>query len=183
MPLALLLGVLAAAAFAQPIDVAVHTQGGRVIVDVTAHVAAPREIVWAVVTDYDHMAEFLTMLKTSTVQSRNGNQLEVAQTGEARRGFLHFSFSTLRAVELVPDREIHSHLIRGDFKSYEFTTRLVDDAPGGIAIQHHGEYVPTTWVPPVIGPAMIETETRKQYTQLIAEMTRRQAAERPAPKD
>jgi Polyketide cyclase / dehydrase and lipid transport len=181
--LAWLLVGLAGASTAQPIDVSVRTLGPKVVVDVTAHVVATREVVWAVVTDYDHMAEFMTTLKSSTVVSRQGNLLEVAQTGEAKRGFLHFSFSTVRAVELTPAREIRSYLIKGDFKSYEFTTRLDDGAPGGIAIVHHGEYVPTTWVPPVIGPAMIESETRKQYTQLIVEILRRQAGEHRAPSE
>ena len=176
VPLALFLMFVVTAAFAQPIDVKVQTQGERVVVDVTASVAAKREIVWGVLTDYDHMAEFLTNLKSSAVLTRKGNQLVVEQTGEAKRAFLHFSFSTTRSVELTPSSEIRSHLVRGDFKSYEFTTRLIGDAAGPTTIVHHGEYAPNAWVPPVVGPAMIETETRKQYAELIAEMLRRRAS-------
>lgn len=174
-PLAFLLMFTATAAVAQPIAVKIQTQGERVIVDVTANVAAKREIVWDVLTDYDHMAEFVTNLKSSTVVKRQGNQLVVEQAGEAKRAFFHFSFSTIRSVELTPGSEIRSHLVRGDFKSYEFTTRLRGDATGPTTIEHHGEYVPNAWVPPVLGPAMIETETRNQYTQLIGEMLRRAA--------
>ena len=174
-PLALLLMFAATAAFAQPIAVKVQTHGERVIVDVTANVAARREIVWDALTDYDHMPEFVTNLKSSTVLKRQGNQLVVEQAGEAKRAFLHFSFSTIRSVELTPGSEIRSHLVRGDFKSYEFTTRLNGEAIGPTTIEHHGEYVPNAWVPPVVWPAMIETETRNQYTQLIAEMLRRTA--------
>jgi ribosome-associated toxin RatA of RatAB toxin-antitoxin module len=160
---------------AQPLAVTVRKLGDQVIVDVSARVEARADCVWEVLTDYDHMAEYLSAIKSSQVVSRRGNELEVAQSGEARRGFLHFSFSTVRAVELRGEREIRSHLIRGDFKSYEFTTRIVPEAGGMVSILHHGEYVPTTWVPPVVGPAMIETETRKQYGELIAEILRRQA--------
>jgi ribosome-associated toxin RatA of RatAB toxin-antitoxin module len=156
-----------------PVDVVVQTRSGSVIIDVTARMHAKREVVWAVLTDYDHMAEFLTTLKASSILARRGNQMEVAQTGEARRGFLHFSFSTVRSVELVPNQEIRSQLISGDFKSYEFTTRIVDAPDGVITIVHHGEYEPKTWVPPVVGPAMIESETRKQYGELIEEIQRR----------
>lgn len=155
------------------VDVVVQTRSGNVVIDVTARVHAKREVVWAVLTDYDHMAEFLTTLKASSILVRRGNQMEVAQTGEARRGFLHFTFSTVRSVELVPDREIRSQLISGDFKSYEFTTRITDAADGTITIVHHGEYEPKTWVPPVVGPALIEEETRKQYAELMAEISRR----------
>ena len=180
--LVLLLALVAASARAEPIEVAVHTQGERVIVDVTAHVAARREVAWDVLTDYDHMADFVSNLKASVVLSRNDNRLQVEQSGEAKRGFLRFAFSTVRSVELIADREIRSHLVRGDFKSYEFTTGLVGDASGPTTIVHHGEYVPTRWVPPVIGPTLIETETRKQYAELIAEMLKREATEPPSPR-
>ncbi len=171
----LALGLWPFSLWAQPIDVSVRQDGEHIVVDVSARVAAKIENVWAVLTDYEHMPEFLSALKSSQVLSRKGNELEVAQTGEARRGFLHFSFATVRAVELTPEREIRSHLIRGDFKSYVFTTRLANEADGTVLITHHGEYVPTSWVPPVVGPAMIETETRKQYLELTTEMLRRQS--------
>lgn len=167
---------------AQPIDVRVDRRGDLVVVDVEATVAAASRRAWDVLTDYDHMASYLSMLKSSAIVRRDGNSLEVAQTGEAHRAFLHFTFSTLRAVELVPGKEIRSHLISGDFKSYAFTTRIAGDG-AHTRISHHGEYVPNRWVPPGIGPALIKAETTKQYEELIAEMLRREhaAAATPAP--
>ncbi len=85
---------------------------------------------------------------------------------------MSFSFAATRAVELLPIREIRSHLIKGEFKPYESTTRLVEE-PSGTLIVHHGEYVPTEWMPPLIGPAIIESQTRKQYEEFIAEIMRR----------
>jgi carbon monoxide dehydrogenase subunit G len=163
---------------AQPIDVRVEKRGELVVVDVEATVAAPLQQAWAVLTDYDHMASYLSMLKSSAIVAREGNTLQVEQTGEAQRAFLHFTFRSLRSVELVPEREIRSHLISGDFKSYAFTTRIA--AKGGqTQISHHGEYVPTRWVPPGIGPALIKGETTRQYEELIAEMLRRERAAAP----
>jgi hypothetical protein len=86
--------------------------------------------------------------------------------------FLTFSFAATGSVELLPMREIRSHLIKGDFKSYKSTTRLVEK-PSGTLVVHHGEYVPTAWLPPLIGPSIIESQTRKQYEEFIAEITRR----------
>ena len=172
---ATLLALAAASAHADSVDVTVRLQDERVIVDVTAQVAARRTVAWAVLTDYDHMAEFVGNLKTSAVLSRKGNVLEVAQSGEAKRGFLSFAFATVRSVELVAQREIRSRLLRGDFKSYEFKTGLAGNPSGPTTIVHHGEYVPMRWVPPVVGPALIESETRKQYVELITEMVRREA--------
>ncbi len=79
-------------------------------------------------------------------------------------------------VDQLP-HEIRSHLVSGDFKSYEATTRLVEQ-PSGTLIVHHGEYVPKAWLPPMIGPAVVESQTRKQYAEMIAEILRRKAASR-----
>jgi hypothetical protein len=172
-----LLAFASASVLSQPIEVKVQKLGERVVVDVYAHAAVNREVAWAVLTDYEHMAQFVSNLKSSAVLSRNGNLLEVEQNGEAKYGFLHFSFSTVRAVELIDDSEIRSHLLRGDFKSYSFSTRLVADAAGSVMIEHHGEYIPKAWIPPVVGPSLIESGTRKQYLEMIAEMKRRQAGD------
>jgi hypothetical protein len=180
--LAAVLALVATSTLAQPIEVRVEKRGPEVIVDVEATVAAGAAHAWAVLTDYDHMAEFVSTLKSSSVISRRGNALEVAQTGEAKRAFLHFTFSSVRAVELVPHKEIRSRLISGDFKSYVFTTRIVDQGATTL-IEHHGEYVPNTWVPPGIGPTLIRDETMKQYGELIAEMLKRQRASQPPPSE
>jgi ribosome-associated toxin RatA of RatAB toxin-antitoxin module len=168
-------------AAAQPIDVRVGMRGDQVVVDVQAMVAAKPAEAWSVLTDYDHMASFVSALKSSAIVGRNGNSLEVEQTGEAKVGFMSFSFHSLRAVQLTPEREIHSKLIRGDFKSYEFTTRILASGAGTLIV-HHGEYVPTSWVPPGVGPSMIKAQTSKQYAELVSEILARQRSDVPSPK-
>lgn len=161
-------------AAAQEIDVRVERRGETVVIDVEALVAAPVQDAWAVLTDYEHMASFVSNLKSSTVISRDGNSLEVAQSGETKVAFMHFSFAVVRAVELVPMQEIRSKLSKGDFKSYESTTRIVDQRTQ-VLILHHGEYVPKSWLPPMVGTAVIRAETRKQYGEFLAEILRRKA--------
>jgi carbon monoxide dehydrogenase subunit G len=171
----LLLSLLCPAARAQPVDVQVALQdGGKVVLDVSASVDAPREQVWAVLTDYDHMAGFVSNLKSSAVIGHDGNTLQVEQSGEARAGLLHFAFHSIRSVELVAPQEIRSHLVSGDFKSYEAVTRVTPQDGGRTLITFHGEYVPNRWVPPGLGPSLIKSETGKQYDELIAEIHRRQ---------
>ena len=78
----------------------------------------------------------------------------------------------VREIQLVPQREIRSRLISGNLKASEFTTRIVDEA-GGLRILNSGRYTPKIWVPPLIGPALIEAETRKQFGEIRAEIMRR----------
>ena len=46
----------------------------------------------------------------------------------------------MRAVELVAEREIRSRLVRGEFKSYEFTTRIEGDAGGHEVVEQPGVF-------------------------------------------
>jgi ribosome-associated toxin RatA of RatAB toxin-antitoxin module len=175
--LALAASVLAAAnaCSADELAVRVERRGDLVVIDVEATVAAPVRDAWSVLTDYEHMASFVSNLKSSNVLSRNGNSLEVSQTGETKVAFMRFSFAVVRAVELVPMQEIRSTLVKGDFKSYEASTRIIDQR-SHLLIVHHGEYVPKAWLPPMVGMAVIKSETHKQFGELVAEILRRKVA-------
>ncbi len=143
------------------IEVNVDRRGAKIIVDMQFSIAATPLEAWPVRTDYEHIAAFVSNLKSSVVLRRNDNTLEVEQSGEAKRGLLAYPFETVRAVELVPFEEIRSTLVKGKFKSYSFTAGIVDDGTA-VSVIKHGEYEATTWVPPIVGPALIEAETRKQ---------------------
>lgn len=182
---AAMLTFAAAPSHADDSDIVVHVEqrGRLVIVDVSMPVDANIEQAWAVMTDYDHMAGFVSNLSVSRVQSREGNTLTLLQKGKATRGLLTFSFENVREIMLTPPREIHSRLISGDLEASEFTTRLAEEG-ASVRITNHGEFIPKIWVPPVIGPAMITAETRAQFGQLRSEIIRRKAqrsAERSRP--
>lgn len=155
-------------------DIAVHVQqaGAEILVTVDCPVRAPVAIVWEVLTDYDTMASFISNLQFSGVERRVDNHLTVRQTGKVNRGLLSFSFDNVREIELLPPTEIRSKLVRGDMKASAFTTRIVEVA-GVVHIENSGRYTPSVWVPPLLGPALIEGETRKQYAEIRAEIVRR----------
>ena len=162
----------------QDILIQIRKEGPSVVVEVVCPVDAPGSIVWEVLTDYDHMAKFLSNLEYSSVEDTAGNVLRVHQKGKASRGPLTLTFDMVREVELVPHSEIRSRLISGDLKASDFVTRIVVTAEG-VNIVHSGRYVPKMWVPPYIGPALIEAETQKQFGEVRAEILRRSAMFRP----
>jgi ribosome-associated toxin RatA of RatAB toxin-antitoxin module len=177
---ALLLAFLFVAATpcaAQEIDVRVERNGETVVVDVDAHMPGALRETWAVFTDYEHMASFLSNLTASKVVAKKDRSLEVMQAGSTNVGFMTFGFEAVRAVDLLPMHEIRSSLVSGDFKAYASTTSL-SPAGSGTRVRHHGEYVPKSWLPPLVGPAVIERETKKQYREFAAEIERRSAAQR-----
>jgi ribosome-associated toxin RatA of RatAB toxin-antitoxin module len=154
--------------------VQVEKRGGTVVIDVEMPVQVPAATAWAVLTDYDNMVAYISNLRSSKVLSKRGNSMTVAQSGTTRVAFMEFSFSAVRSVSLHPHREIESSLVTGDFESYSSTTKIVG-ADNAVRIVHHGEYVPKSWLPPIVGVSVIEAETRKQYGEFAAEMRRRHA--------
>ena len=146
--------------------------GAEVVVEVDCPVRAPVLAVWDVLTDYDNMSRFISNLQYSGIEGRVDNVLKVRQFGKASRGPLTITFDNVREVELRPFTEVRSRLISGDLKASAFTTRLVD-VDGLVHIVNSGRYTPKIWVPPVIGPALIEEETRKQFGEIRTEILRR----------
>jgi len=155
-------------------DIIVHAkkEGPEIVVEVDCPVRAPLLAVWDVLTDYDNMSRFISNLQYSGIQGRVDNVLKVRQYGKATRGSLTITFDNVREVELRPFTEVRSRLISGDLKASVFTTRLVD-VDGLVHIVNSGRYTPKIWVPPVIGPALIEAETRKQFGEIRTEILRR----------
>jgi hypothetical protein len=162
----------------QDIVVRVLKDGQNITVDVDCPVDAPWSVVWEVLTDYDHMAEYISNLEFSGVNYAEGNLLRVHQKGKASRGPLTLTFDNVREIELVPAREIRSRLISGDMKASDFVTRIVEVA-ARVHIVNSGHYTPNMWVPPIIGPVLIEAETQKQFGEIRSEILRRSAMRRP----
>jgi hypothetical protein len=158
---------------AEDIVVTVKKDGETIVVDVDMPVRASPRAAWDVLTDYDHMAQFVGNVQASRITDRKGNMLVVAQKSSTAFGLLKFAFDNVREVELVPHHEIRSKLISGDMKASAFTTRILSDGAGGARVVNHGEFVPTMWVPPVVGTAFLEAQTRKQFNELRAEIMRR----------
>jgi carbon monoxide dehydrogenase subunit G len=173
----LLAGAVYAAGAPDDSDIAatVHREGREVIVDVDMRVDATPQEAWEVLTDYDHMSRFVPDLVSSRIIRRDGDRIEVAQQARFHFGPFALEAGNVRAIELAPPHEIRSRLISGDMLSSTFVTRI---APDGDAtrITNHGEFIPDRWLPPFVGTAIVQAQTRKQFAELRAEIIRRHHA-------
>lgn len=154
------------------ITVNIRREGEAISVDVDLVVDATPQQVWDVMTDYNHMARFVSSVKMSQIVGQTEGKLEVAQSSHFGFGPFVLTLENVREIEFVPLREIHSTLIRGDMKASVFTTRIVADGDG-TRISNHGRFTPDRWIPPVIGSALLESATRKQFAEFRAEILRR----------
>jgi hypothetical protein len=173
--LSLALVALALSARAEePLWSEVSIDGEWVRVEVSFAVPASRAQVWEVLTDYQHMASFISNVAVSKVISRNGSVLQIFQSGKAQRGILEFPFEVLREVHLSPMHLIESHMITGSMKYQDGVTEITDEG-GETRVVFHGASIPGVWIPPVVGKSFIETEIREQYKEVEAEILRRTA--------
>jgi uncharacterized membrane protein len=172
----LMLGSMAAMAVdSRDIEVKVSVDGETVRVESSYLVEATPAEVWSVMTDFENMPRFVSNLKSSTVVSRNGDVVTVAQSGEAAYGLLKFAFQSVRELRLMPTRRIESRLVSGNMERYEGITELSDEG-GRTRVVVRSVAVPGKWVPPVVGPLFIVREAREQLAEFRAEILRRKAA-------
>ena len=162
------------------ITVQVDRDGNTFAVAAQFTVAASTDEVWDVLTDFEHMAQILSNVDASRIANREGNRFEVIQKSHASAGLIRVSLDSVRAVELTPKREIQSHLIKGDLKSSEFTTRIADE--GGITrITVSGRFVAGGLSAAALTPETVQAQTQRQYQELREEILRRKAKEPPPP--
>ncbi len=87
--------------------------------------------IWSVLTDYDHLSEFIPNLSSSSVISRKGDCVHLKQVGSQE--FFGFRFSAQVHLELNEDRSagvLRFHLIKGDFRRFEGSWRIRELAGG-----------------------------------------------------
>ena len=159
------------------IEVQVKMAGENVIVDVTFTVPATQQEVWAVLIDFDHMADFVSNLQESKVVSVSGDTLTIFQRGSATYGPVSYPFESTREIRLMPFHKIRTHLISGNMRKMEGTTQLLDEG-GQTRVIHHTDTIPEVWIPLAVGKVFIEHEMREQFHELRNEIIKRKKKER-----
>ena len=77
-------------------------------------------VLWEVLTDYDHLSDFIPNLASSTVVARKEKRVQLNQVGSQQ--LLGLRFSAQVHLELVEDRakgQLKFHMIKGDFRRFE----------------------------------------------------------------
>jgi ribosome-associated toxin RatA of RatAB toxin-antitoxin module len=150
--------------------------GEGFVVDLVMRAPLPRELAYEVLTDFEHMANWVPNVKESRVVKREGNRTTVEQQGLARFGLLSFPYTTVRDVELDAPASIRSTQVAGSMKRLTSLMRLSSEG-GATRLDYHAEFVPGAVAAKVLTKAFIEHEFSEQFEAIVAEMIRRK--ERP----
>lgn len=157
-------------------DIAVSVDGDEVQIDISALIEARPRDVWAVFTDFDRMADFVSNLNSSHVIARsNPNHLTVEQHGRAGVGLVSFTLDSVREIQMKPFEWIRSKLLSGGMKKFDGITRISEEG-SKTRVSYHSDVTSASWIPPVIGRKLIEEQAREQFTQMLQEVLRRKQA-------
>lgn len=158
---------------ASDINVEASRHGEVIAVHAQLSVPVPATLAFSVLTDYDHMRQFLPGLTESRIVERSPGQLLVAQSGGVPFGPISIPFNYVRRVQLQPAARLVSHVISGSVKKADVTTTLAE-SKGQTLITYDSEAT-TVWLPFGIGASAIAAHVRSQLDSMRKEMLRRQA--------
>lgn len=125
-----------------------------------------------VLTDFEHMVDFVPNLTSSRIVSRAGNVYRIAQQGKAKFGPFAISFESERRVELTADGRLLAQALSGSTKSMKSELRI-EAVATGTRLDYKIEMEPEQWLPSALGVSFMRHELAEQFTALIHEMQRR----------
>ncbi len=166
-----------AAAGADDMQVRVERHGTSFRVQATATVAAAPATVWGVLTDYDHLSEFIPGLTSSVTRHRAGDHALVEQTGEARFFFFAFPVEVRLEVSESPGQSISSRAVGGNLK-YMTGRYDIERSGGAVVVRYRGELEPVVALPRFIGALAVRSMAEEQFAAMVAEIERRAAGAR-----
>ncbi len=140
---------------------------------------APR-VAWDVLTDFEHMAEFVPNLESCRVLSRDASTVTFIQKGRIRFGVLSFAFESERRVDLRPHEGLLlARALSGTARHMASEMRLSAEGTG-TRLDYRVEMIPGRWIPSSLGISGMRHEVAEQFSAIATEMVRRNEA-RPSP--
>lgn len=162
--------------FALEVERVAGADGGKVYqIKSSAKVAAMPGVVWGILTDYEHFADYLPNLHSVRVLSRNDNTVVVEQLGEAR--FLFFSQAIRLVVQVherAPDR-IDISLVEGDMKVYRARWELTPLAgASGTRVEYNATIEPKFSVPEAVETSVVRKDVAAMMAAMLSRLDRRE---------
>ena len=155
------------------IETAEHNEA--ITVNASAVMQVRRATAWSVISDYDHLADFVPDMQSSRVLQRDGNQVLLEQKGSL--GFLFFrqAIEVRLAVTEWPQQRIAAHAIGGNLKQMDGSYTLETQADGRVRLAYSARLVPAFAIPPLVGKPVLRQLLKRQFKALVDEIQRREA--------
>jgi carbon monoxide dehydrogenase subunit G len=152
-------------------------EGEFIKVSATAQMQVDRRTAWDVLSDYDHLAEFIPDMLSSRIVLRNADGVLVEQKGEI--GFLFFRqpLEVTLAVFEQPPRRIVARGVAGNVREMEARYEL-QSSQDGVKLSYFGRFIPEFFLPPIVGMAIVRSSMERKFRAMVDEILRRDALAR-----
>jgi ribosome-associated toxin RatA of RatAB toxin-antitoxin module len=178
--LLLLACALPAAALELTVTQVAGMDGGKVYqIASNGTVAAAPDAVWRILTDYEHMSDYVPNLKSARVVSRDGDKVVIEQLGAAK--FLFFSHAIRLVVQVheqAPNR-FDVTLVDGDMKVYRCTWELVPLPDGGTRLLYTAAIAPKFYVPGMLEASLVRKDVTAMMAAVLTRLDRGNAPSGP----
>ena len=153
-------------------DVSVDYRDGTYIGSLSARTPAPMPVVMAVLTDFNHMGDFMPGLTSSRIVTHSGNHFQIEQKGKISFGPFSMPFESLRQIEIIDGKRIVSKSLAGSARRMQ-SVMHVQALDHGSQIDYRIEIEPANWIPSSLGINFLQHELAEQFNALGREMLRR----------
>ena len=153
-------------------DVSVDYRDGTYIGSLSARTPAPMPVVMAVLTDFNHMGDFMPGLTSSRIVTHSGNHFQIEQKGKISFGPFSMPFESLRQIEIIDGKRIISKSLAGSARRMQ-SVMHVQALDHGSQIDYRIEIEPANWIPSSLGINFLQHELAEQFNALGREMLRR----------
>lgn len=151
------------------IDVYVERMPDGYHISAVARTRAPVERAWAVLTDFNHLADFVPDMRSSRIVSAEGEPTRVEQHGVAQALLFKRDVSVTLAVTLLPMKRIEFRSVGGSLRTLDGEWRLLPQADG-CRLEYSAVSDPGFWTPPLIGPALVRGQVLEQIEGVLHEI-------------
>ena len=132
----------------------------------------PPKVAWDVLTDFANMEKWVPNVRESKIVSNNGNVLSVEQKGTFKYGILSIPYTSVRKMELEPEKSILATQVSGSMRKLVSLMRISSDG-AGTRLDYRLEMVPSTIASSVMSKDFLKGELTEQFTAIVGEMVRR----------
>ena len=148
---------------------------GTITVRAFIDVPAESRAAWAVLTDYDRLAEFVPDMRESRLVSKPGQPHRVLQRGQKSWLVLEAPFEILMQMDETPPSHIGFHQLSGTLRDMFGEWRLLP-LKGGVRIAYYARMEPGVLSPRAPGDSvLIQADIRRMLEAIGGEILRRQA--------
>lgn len=169
---------------AQATDMQINFDRVGDIIKIDGHLILPypAKLIFEVLTDYEHMHEYVPDMTSSRIMNKEESKIRVEQKGKSGIGPFKFKFEVVRDVDLTPLTEIKSTLVSGNFKSIRTSTKITPEGDN-TKLDYVADMEPGFWVPPLLGPAIMKRQVRRQFEAFTDELKKRKHVVNESKKD